>query len=190
MIVDKDLQNLVLANSLFSGVPKDQIKSFIKPKNFFEAQDGEIIFTNDDVANEIYLVVQGEVKIKYSETKEVEYKYLSDFFGENEITNDMKRTSTSIANKDCVLYRISQAEIKSMAGISKLFEKNLLNKSVEFSQDLFSHESVNTLHSEILPLQNSNNEEIDFNTEVKLDDYIPALGEDELETILKNIKTK
>ncbi len=129
MIVDKDLQIMATTNSLFSGVSKEQLKSYIKPKNFVQINDGHIIFKNDDPAEEIYLVIEGEVKIKCSDKKNVVYKYITDFFGEEGIENKQKRQSTAIANKDSILYKITSEELNKLAyGITKVKE-NLSNNN-------------------------------------------------------------
>ena len=102
MIVDKDLQNLVLTNTLFNGIPREQVKNHIKPKNFIPVAEGEIVFVSEDPVDEIYLIVEGEVKIKFSETNKKEYKYISDFFGEKEIqtTNVYSQIKENLFNKN------------------------------------------------------------------------------------------
>ena len=135
MIVDKDLQNLLTTNSMFNGVSREQLKSFIKPKNFVQIEDGKIIYSKEEPADEIYLIVQGEVKIKKAEGKNIEYKYITDYFGEEEVEQTQMRTSTAIANKDTILYKISSEELKNLTeGISQV-SNNLNHKNSGLNQN-------------------------------------------------------
>ncbi len=102
---------LVQPNSLFSSVSESYLKSFIKSKNFFTAKEGTLIYSFDDQAKDIYLVIEGEVKIKFCDNRSIIYKTLSEFFGEKEILEKTKRVSFAIANKDCKLYRIESDEL-------------------------------------------------------------------------------
>jgi len=65
MIVDEQLFRLLKTNTLFRGVSLTILKPYFKPKNFFQVKDGEIIYNNDSDATELYLVVEGEVKLKF-----------------------------------------------------------------------------------------------------------------------------
>jgi signal-transduction protein with cAMP-binding, CBS, and nucleotidyltransferase domain len=114
MNISKELQNVLFANSLFNGIPKEQVKTFIKSKNCFQVTEGEILYSSNEPSSEIYLVVEGEIKVKFIDNKDIEYKYLSDFFGETEIQLKQKRYSSAIANKNSVLYKISLPELNSL----------------------------------------------------------------------------
>jgi len=106
---------LVQPNSLFSSVSESYLKSFIKSKNFFTAKEGTLIYSFDDQAKDIYLVIEGEVKIKFCDNRSIIYKTLSEFFGEKEILEKTKRVSFAIANKDCKLYRIEADELSILS---------------------------------------------------------------------------
>ena len=138
MIVDGERIRLLKTNGLFKGIPKSVLKPYLKPKYFFEANEGEIIYVCGDETSDIFLIVEGEVKIKFSCNGEsnVKHKYLSDFFGEDEILNGSERTSSAIANTDCVLFKISSSELKQLSSSNKKITENLQCKA-EVKKDNF-----------------------------------------------------
>lgn len=132
MIVDQDLLKLVKNNSLFKSVPDSFLKTFIKPKNFMPVKDGTLIYSFDDDPSDFYLIVQGEVKIKFCDKSTIERKYLLDFFGEKEILDETKRCSFAVADKDCTLYKIDAAEFKELMKNEETIANNVFkNEAVE-----------------------------------------------------------
>jgi len=115
MMLSQNELKLVQPNSLFSSVSESYLKTFIKPKNFFTAKEGTLIYSFDDQAKDIYLVIEGEVKIKFCDNRSIIYKTFSEFFGEKEILEKTKRVSFAIANKDCKLYRIEADELSILS---------------------------------------------------------------------------
>ena len=129
MMLNQNYLKLIQPNSLFSSVSESYLKSFIKPKNFFTAKEGTLIYSFDDQAKDIYLVIEGEVKIKFCDNRSIIYKTFSDFFGEKEILDKTNRVSFAIANKDCKLYRIEAEELNSLSKdnnvtLNKVFNEN------------------------------------------------------------------
>jgi len=128
-MLNQNYLKLVQPNLLFSSVSESYLKSFIKPKNFFTAKEGTLIYSFDDEAKDIYLVIEGEVKIKFCDNRSIIYKSFSDFFGEKEILEKTKRVSFAIANKDCKLYRIEADELNILSKdnnvtLNKVFIEN------------------------------------------------------------------
>ena len=115
MMLSQNELKLVQPNSLFSSVSESYLKTFIKPKNFFIAKEGTLIYSFDDQAKDIYLVIEGEVKIKFCDNRSIIYKAFSEFFGEKEMLEKTKRVSFAIANKDCKLYRIEADELSILS---------------------------------------------------------------------------
>lgn len=115
MMLSQNELKLVQPNSLFSSVSESYLKTFIKPKNFFTAKEGTLIYSFDDQAKDIYLVIEGEVKIKFCDNRSIIYKTFSEFFGEKEILEKTKRVSFAIANIDCKLYRIEADELSILS---------------------------------------------------------------------------
>jgi CRP-like cAMP-binding protein len=126
MIVDQDHLKLVRTNALFKSVPESFLKTFIKPKNFEFVKDGTLLYSFDDDSNEFFLIVQGEVKIKFCDKSTIERKYLLDFFGEKEILDETKRCSFAVADKDCTLYKIEAAEFKELMNNEETIANNVL----------------------------------------------------------------
>ena len=129
MMLNQNYLKRVQPNSLFISVSESFLKSFIKPKNFFTAKEGTLIYSFDDEAKDIYLVIEGEVKIKFCDDRSITYKSFSDFFGEKEILEKTNRVSFAIANKDCKLYRIEAEELSSLTKdssvtLNKVFSEN------------------------------------------------------------------
>jgi CRP-like cAMP-binding protein len=115
----------VQSNSLFKSVPAEFLKTFIKTKNLLDVKEGTLFYSADDESREIYLILEGEVKIKFADQKNIEYRYQSDFFGEKEILDKTNRTSFVIANKDCKLYRIDEEDINSVLQGNEVILNNL-----------------------------------------------------------------
>jgi len=131
MIVDGERLRLLKTNGLFKGISESVLKPYLKPKHFFEVKEGEIIYACGDETSELFLIVEGEVKVKFSCNGEsnVEHKYLSDFFGEDEILKGSERTSSAIANTDCILFRIRSSELKQLSSSNKKIADNLKCKN-------------------------------------------------------------
>lgn len=127
MIVDQENIRLLKSNSLFKGLSESQIKPLLKPKNFIKAAEGEIIYQTDDETLKLYLIVEGEVKLKCKEKKQIDYKYIFDFFGETEINNKTCRISSAVANTNCILYEISAEELNQLISLNEQIKKNFLN---------------------------------------------------------------
>ena len=115
MMLSQNELKLVQPNSLFSSVSESYLKTFIKSKNFFTAKEGTLIYSFDDEAKDIYLVIEGEVKIKFCDNRSIIYKSFPDFFGEKEILEKTNRVSFAIANKNCKLYRIEADELNILS---------------------------------------------------------------------------
>jgi CRP-like cAMP-binding protein len=112
VLVNQEQLRLLKNNTLFKGVPEAYLNSYLKPKNFIQVEDGKILYSCYEETSDLYLVIEGEVKIKFCKEKNIEFKILFDFFGETEILEGGKRLSFAVANSDCVLYKMSTAELK------------------------------------------------------------------------------
>jgi CRP-like cAMP-binding protein len=151
MIVNQELIKMVSANTLFKGVSKDFLKSFIRPKNYYGVKEGTIIFSKEDESTNLYLIVEGEVKIKFCDKNKVEHRYITDFFGEEEILKKVKRESHAVANNDCILYSIKAEELESLTQLHGIIGNNL-SKKVDaglfdyYSNKLENDESLETLN--------------------------------------------
>ncbi len=149
MIVDAERIRLLRTNGLFKGISGSVLKPYLKPKYFFEVKEGDILYVCGDAASEIFLIVEGEVKIKFScngnGKVNVNHKYLSDFFGEDEILNGGERTSSAVANTDCVLFKMNSADLKQLSSSDKKIADNLK------SMDEVENEVENEVNNDINP---------------------------------------
>jgi len=125
MIVDQDLLKLVKTNEMFKEVPDSFLKSFIKPKNFEFVKEGTLIYSFDDESSDFYLIVEGEVKMKFCDQNNIEHRYLLDFFGEKEILDGSNRASFVIAEKDCTLYKIDAVTFKDLIASNQTIADNV-----------------------------------------------------------------
>jgi len=135
MIVDQDQLKLLKRNSLFNSVNQSFVDSFIKPKNFLTVKEGTLLYSCEDDSTEMYLIAEGEVKIKFCDERNIEYRFLLDFFGEKEIMDKTKRVSFAIANKECILYKISAEEINSIISSYDIILNNLMKVIPEEQMD-------------------------------------------------------
>jgi len=136
MIVDQDLLRLVKTNEMFKAIPESFLKTFIKPKNFLFVKEGTLIYSFDDESSDFYLIVEGEVKIKFCDQSNIERRYLLGFFGEREILDGSKRSSFVIADKDCTLYKIDAETFKDLVANNQTIADNLNREEKVESEDL------------------------------------------------------
>ena len=152
MIVNQELVKMVGSNTLFKGISKDFLKTVIKPKNYFGVKEGTIIYTKGDESTELYLIVEGEVKIKFCDKNKVEHRFITDFFGEDELLNKDKRASHAVANHDSILYTINSEELD-----------NLIQQQSKISENLSKTNDNEELYDLALKADNENSEFEDGN---------------------------
>jgi len=102
-------------NALFTGI---STKKSLKPlsKNFESFSEGDIIYQSDDKSQYFYLVIEGEVKLKFTGARGRDFitKNKKDFFGEKELLENSKRQSSAVANTDCILYKLRSKDLKML----------------------------------------------------------------------------
>ena len=126
MFENLKLKRFATLNTLFKGMEKPQIKQIIKSKNLKIFEEGTLIYKQNDDSTNLYLITDGEVKLKYCDGHKGEMKFLLDFFGEKEIIENTKRNSVAVAEKKCVLYEIPLKELKSLIQQTPCIRKNLI----------------------------------------------------------------
>ncbi|MGE5810937.1 MAG: cyclic nucleotide-binding domain-containing protein [Ignavibacteria bacterium] len=100
-------------NKLFAWTnPAFTSKLKIDQKKFLSYKEGCIIYRINDESNYLFLVVEGEVKLKNyhyepGKSDQVIIKIKNDFFGEKEIIYRRPRSSVAVASSDCILYGLS-----------------------------------------------------------------------------------
>jgi signal transduction histidine kinase/CRP-like cAMP-binding protein len=118
----------IKSNKLFAHTENQNLQIIYNQKSLKEISEGEIIFQPDDLAETIYLILEGKVKIKhrtYIDGQRIFIKQEGDFFGEKEFLVHQKRDSSSVAETNCSLYILNQNEIDILVNQDKRILNNL-----------------------------------------------------------------
>ena len=113
-------------------------------KTVLEYGANRTIFVQGDVADSVWFLQHGEVKLAVTsqQGKEAIVSVLGDneFFGDGCLDGQPLRISTASAVTDCTLYRIEKALmvrlLHEQLGISELFITHLLTRNTRFEEDL------------------------------------------------------
>jgi signal transduction histidine kinase len=122
------LFDLIKTNRLFHRIAEGDIKLNANAKDFYDYQDGDIIFQTGDSADMIYLLIEGEVKIKHAQAvdgQRVFEKVKDDFFGETEFLAQTPRTSSAVANRPCKCYLLKRKELNDVLSANRAILGNL-----------------------------------------------------------------
>lgn len=128
MAVDKHITQ-IYTNKLFSHCNQSIYSVNLSPRNFTEYKDADIIFRAGEKSNYIFLVVSGEVKIKFTNYNRVIYRGRNEFFGDVELTKEVKRFSSAVAIDNCLIYKIDSDTFKKLSRIDRQILVNI--QSVE-----------------------------------------------------------
>ena len=128
MFQNKDLA-AVKNNSIFKGVSDTNLNFNFNQKDFQEIGEGEIIYQSGDPSDYLYLLIEGEIKLKIPggiSSPLILRKSNNDFFGEKEVQENTVRKSSAVANKNSLLYIIRKNDLNSLIQRSKDLRYNLL----------------------------------------------------------------
>lgn len=117
----------IKSNRLFTGVKESALASFFDQKEIREAREGEILYKTRDVSNSIYLIIKGEVKVKFPSHSYVVTKIQNDFFGEKELIEETKRISSAMAFSKLIYYKIDKDLLNKIIKKNSVIEENLNN---------------------------------------------------------------
>jgi len=112
-------------NKLLTGVNDSVVTAVFDPKEIKEAREGELLYKTGDTSNSIYLVLKGEVKLKFPSHSYVSTKIHNDFFGEKELVEETKRVSSAMAFSKLVYYKIDKASLGNLLKKNSSIEDNL-----------------------------------------------------------------
>ncbi len=119
----------IFSNKLFENC-SSRIKGYnYSNKNFSEYKEGDVIFQAGDLTDFVYLVISGDVKLKFKNSSRLILKRKTDFFGDFEINRGTNRVSSAVAISDCVLFRIDKDTIKKILSVENQIFLNM--KSAE-----------------------------------------------------------
>ena len=140
MFQDKNNSELD-SNILFEGVNQELPQSFTNPKNSIGKKEGAVIYQKGDLAEYLYLLIEGTVKLKFTEpdgTNIYINKSANSFFGELELLGKTQRKSSAVADTDCKLYTLNLNELKILVKKDKLILTNLYNhKTFDINKENF-----------------------------------------------------
>ncbi|MHB9014301.1 MAG: ATP-binding protein, partial [Ignavibacteriaceae bacterium] len=129
---------LITGNKLFAGISEAELKINFSSKNLTAIKEGEVIFQNGGSSEEIYLLVDGEVKIKFPNPAGapiIGTKTKNDFFGENEFIEKTPRRSSAVAETNCLIFAINRSEYLEIIAQNPVVKNNLpLENSSELYQ--------------------------------------------------------
>lgn len=178
----------VLRNSLFRGMDKQFFKRYYNSKDFYIAKEGEIIYSGGDESSYLYLIVQGEVRIKVSSTKQIISRYLYDFFGESEILHSTKRNSSAVAMNDTILYKVTSELINELCISNIKLGRNL--KNVQENVESVNKEAASDEIVYQLPVEQPQEIDLTLSLEEISNDLTKELSDDELDKILEKQKAQ
>ena len=112
-------------NRLFTGVKESVLTSFFDQKEIKEAEEGELLYKTGDSGNSIFLIIIGEVKVKFPNQNYITTKIHNDFFGEKEFVEDTKRISSAMAFSKLLYYKIDKKAYNKLLNKSTIIEENL-----------------------------------------------------------------
>ena len=118
----------IKANKLFSNVPESSYSFILNIKDVVEFKEGDIIYKVGDSAEHIYLILEGDVKIKFSvpiEGQRIFLKTATDFFGEKELLAMSSRSSSAVAETNSTLYLLKRKELNNLITSNRTISNNL-----------------------------------------------------------------
>lgn len=124
MAIERNI-NQIFSNKLFENCSSRISGYNLSNRNYSEYKEGDVIFQAGDSSNFIYLVISGEVKLKFRSNNRVILKSTEKFFGDYEITRGTNRSSSAVAMSDCVLYRIDKDILKRLLSVENQIAENV-----------------------------------------------------------------
>jgi signal transduction histidine kinase len=124
----------LINNKLFAGIDPKGIKLNLLQSNFLPFKEGDIIFQTGDKSEYLYLILDGEIKLKIHSSMNssiVRVKEKNDFFGDLELLESTPRKSSAVANNDSVLYKLSQKELLNLISRYKSIEETLSTEKTD-----------------------------------------------------------
>jgi CRP/FNR family transcriptional regulator len=170
------------AKKILDAIEKNGFRAVIEPikeGNYYNYADKQVIFCEDEPGDELYVIMQGQVKIvKYHNGTEIMLSVMDpgDIFGELAIVSDKTRNATAISFGACKLLPISKESLQRMLNekpkiLKKIFTSISLRvwfTYIRIEAKLFVHPTtrlyaflVNKLHEEKISLKS--NEPFEYN---------------------------
>ena len=104
----------IKVNRFFSGIRETVIAAIFNPKDFVEVSEGDLIYQTGEESSQVYILLKGEIKIKYSGFTHVSSKIMNDFFGEKEMLEGTRRISSAVAHRSSLIYKIDKTIVMGL----------------------------------------------------------------------------
>ncbi|MCX7797005.1 MAG: GAF domain-containing protein [Melioribacter sp.] len=152
-------------------------------------KEGQVIFREGDVADEVFLVINGEVNVikKKLLGKTKSYIFSDDsFFGHEEYLEKTSRTSTAVALRDTYLISLSREEIDYLIELDEHIKQNLTIPISEFEEEAPSQIRKEEKKLTFEELRDSNSEDKN-----KDEEFFKAITDiTNKDTIIQNLEEK
>ncbi len=124
MPVYKTIQD-IKNNKLFSGIKEAVLIPIFDQKEIREAREGEVIYKTGDQSNSLFLIIKGDLRVKFPSNNYVSNKIFNDFFGEKELMDETRRISSAVAFSRLIYYKLDKATFKSLMSKHPAIGNNL-----------------------------------------------------------------
>jgi CRP-like cAMP-binding protein len=111
-------------------MPVARLEMFRSELNLTEVQPGEVIFTEGDHAEDMFVVVEGEVEITKDGTV-IDRAEPGDAVGELALINEAPRSATVTATTESRLARVSKARFESLVAENPFFALDVMEQMAE-----------------------------------------------------------
>ncbi|MBF0196137.1 MAG: cyclic nucleotide-binding domain-containing protein [Planctomycetes bacterium] len=133
---------------------------------------GEVVFSEDDLSRDLYVLLRGKVEVLHRGIKLAELETAASFFGEMALLSGQPRTATLRAIEDSQLLQIPPDKLpilmKNMPDLAMRMAKNLANTVTNLNKELISSWESSELSKRLKV-------EMDENPEGTLSDVLPRL---------------
>ncbi len=137
-------------NDLFRGIDLNSINFSFDSKRIVELKEGDLVYSSGQPADFVYLILEGEVKLKLTTLKRLLFKRAKEFVGEQEIISGTERNSSALANSNCILYKLDADVLRNNLESSANLQSRLNTETetvtekpaAEFSIPLISPEKT------------------------------------------------
>ena len=120
----------VRCNILFSNVHPRTLSTIVPKLTEHQYKQGKVIFDESTKGRDLYLILEGKVRIKkytkYGFESLLAVLHTGDFFGELSIIDGLPRSARAEAIENCSIVSFSAADLRSLIKESDAFTFNLL----------------------------------------------------------------
>jgi signal transduction histidine kinase/CRP-like cAMP-binding protein len=154
-----NLYKKILQNQLFRKVPPELLEKIVRDLKIKRFTDGEVIFEDQSAGGELYLLIEGSVKVSKSKRSGEEIVIgiikAGDCFGEISMVDRQSRSARIVAKGKCHTAVLSRKKFDYLYRQSPVFAVNILQTVVRrlrsANQIYLEHEEKNTaaLHHQL-----------------------------------------